>query len=83
MSSLPQTLVHLIPQKWSARMKAESRSWMLRCPCGFERTWWDAGGIRWKAAGHPRRLIRCPKCGRRTWHTTYKKKADEARERAT
>jgi endogenous inhibitor of DNA gyrase (YacG/DUF329 family) len=50
-------------------MEAESRAWMARCPdCGTERSVWDMGGIRWKAAGKPRRLLKCPKCQRATWH---------------
>ena len=65
----------ILPQRWAESMEAESRRWMLRCPCGFERSWWDAGGIRWKAAGDDRRMMRCPQCGRLTWHTTHKKPA--------
>ena len=43
-------------------MEADSRLWMLRCSCGFEQSWWDAGGIRWKAVGNPRRWKQCPQC---------------------
>ena len=49
-------------------MEAESREWMHTCPCGHSRSTWDLGGIRWGAAGNPRRLLKCPKCGQRTWH---------------
>ena len=32
------------------RGRTSSKQWMLKCPnCQFERSYWDAGGIRWKA----------------------------------
>jgi DNA-directed RNA polymerase subunit RPC12/RpoP len=50
-------------------MEAESRAWMVRCPhCGFERSVWDTGGIRYKAAGTSRNYISCPSCGKRGWN---------------
>jgi hypothetical protein len=81
MSTLQKLVVALLPKKWAESMEAESRHWIFRCPCGFERSWWDAGGIRWKAAGDDRRMMICPKCGQRTWHTTYKQHVTESRER--
>ena len=53
-------------------MEAESRAWMVRCPhCGFERSVWDMGGIRYKAAGTSRNYMRCPSCGKRGWNKIY------------
>ena len=53
-------------------MEAESRGWKIRCPrCGFERSVWEAGGIRYKSAGATRKYMRCPHCGRRGWHKIY------------
>jgi len=51
-------------------MEADSRSWMMRCSCGFARSIWELGGIRWKAAGQPRTFsfMKCPQCGKRSWH---------------
>jgi hypothetical protein len=49
-------------------MEAESRQWLAECPCGSSRSIWELGGIRWKAAGQPRKLLRCPKCGELHWH---------------
>ena len=60
----------VLPQKWFASMAAESRAWKMRCPCGHQRSVWDLGGIRWGAAGNPKRLLKCPACGRNTWHVT-------------
>ena len=54
-------------------MQTESRSWMIRCTCGHEKSVWDSGGIRWKARGTPRRFRRCPNCGQTTWHVVYRK----------
>lgn len=55
-------------------IEAESRAWMMKCPdCGHEISVWEAGGIRFGAAGKPKRLMKCGKCGKRTWHQVYKK----------
>ena len=53
-------------------MEAESRAWMVQCPhCGFERSVWETGGIRYKAAGTSRKYMRCPNCGKRGWNRIY------------
>jgi hypothetical protein len=41
---------------------------MVRCRCGFARSVWEMGGIRWKAAGEPRWFMKCPHCRQRSWH---------------
>jgi hypothetical protein len=51
----------------AAAMQAESRRWIVQCPCGHASTVWDLGGIRWKASGSPRMLLTCPQCGRWGW----------------
>ena len=53
-------------------MEAESREWMMVCPCGHRISVWDAGGIRYKAAGEPRHRRRCSSCGEATWHKVTK-----------
>lgn len=58
----------LLPRSWSESMEAESRQWLAECPCGQARSIWELGGIRWKAAGQPRKLLRCPQCSQLTWH---------------
>jgi hypothetical protein len=75
MNTLQRLFTRLLPRAWAADMEAESRTWMLRCPCGYEQSIWDAGGIRWKASGSPRTLRRCIQCGKRTWQTVYRKAA--------
>jgi hypothetical protein len=63
--------------KWSEDMEMHSRQWMVRCPnCGFEKSVWEWGGIRYKAAGEPRWLRRCRTCGKIGWHKVYKRKPE-------
>jgi uncharacterized protein with PIN domain len=62
------------PQKLAEEMEMESRSWMLRCAeCKHERSFWEMGGIRWKAAGNPGKHGRCPDCGKTGWLTVHRK----------
>jgi hypothetical protein len=65
----------IFPRAWAEEMRAESEQWMLRCDCGFERSVWEIGGIRWKASGNPRTWswLRCPRCGKFTVHTLQKR----------
>jgi hypothetical protein len=72
MSAIQRFFQRMLPQSWAASMEAHSRSWMVRCKCGFARSVWELGGIRWKAAGQPRWFMRCPKCGKRSWHKVSK-----------
>lgn len=70
--SLTQKLFSLLlPKRWMAAMEADSRAWMVQCSCGFTRSVWELGGIRFKATGQPRWYLRCPQCGQRSWHKVY------------
>ena len=71
MSFVQRLFTTIVPRSWAESMRAESQRWMMRCPCGFESSVWEAGGIRWKAKGNPRRLMVCPRCNQRTWHELY------------
>ena len=73
MTKLQRCFLSIVPEKWARSMEEESRLWMIRCSCGYERSIWDAGGIRWKAAGNPRRYLRCQRCGQRSWHQIVKR----------
>lgn len=74
MSAVQRLLAAFLSPKAAADMEAESRTWMATCPfCGLERSIWDLGGIRWKAAGNPRRRIHCPQCGKSGWHSVHRK----------
>jgi len=52
-----------------AAMARDSRHWSAECPhCRADTTnVWEMGGIRYKAAGQPRRRARCPRCGQKGW----------------
>lgn len=61
-----------LQRRATAAMEAESRAWMVQCPhCGAERSVWDSGGIRYRAAGTSRLYRRCFACGKRGWHKVY------------
>ena len=69
LSFLQRFFIAIFPRSWAESMEAHSRAWMVRCPCGYARSIWELGGIRWKAAGgNPRTYLRCPQCGQRSWH---------------
>jgi hypothetical protein len=73
MNGARRWLLGLLPQKWADSMEAESRTWMMRCPnCEHEVSVWDAGGVRWKAAGRSKRLLRCQACGQVDMHLVYR-----------
>ena len=59
-------------------VEAESRSWMVKCPCGFERSIWELGGVRYGAHSRGKKLLRrCSECGRFRWHSVYKRSPAE------
>jgi hypothetical protein len=73
MSRTQRFITALVPRAWAESMERESREWMARCPgCGHARSIWDLGGIRWKAAGNPKRYLACAGCGQSSWHVIEK-----------
>jgi hypothetical protein len=73
MSFFQKLFTSILPRKWAEDMEAHSRSWMIKCRCGYERSIWEIGGIRWRAIGNQKTPARCPSCGKRSWHTVYRK----------
>jgi hypothetical protein len=73
MSKMQDILASVLPERWAASMEAESREWVMRCPCGHETSIWDMGGIRFKAAGNAHRMGKCGACGGRFWGKVYKR----------
>lgn len=71
MGLLRDLILAVVPAGVAASMERDSRAWKLTCPCGHTRSIWELGGIRWKAAGEPRKLLRCPACGHFRWHRTH------------
>jgi hypothetical protein len=67
----------IFPRSWAESMEADSRRWFMKClECGFEESYWDLGGVRWKATGNQKNYRKCPSCGKRSWHQSYKKEID-------
>jgi len=54
----------------AAEIEAESRSWILTCSsCGHQRSYWEIGGVRFKAASAGKKVrVGCPACGRKGMH---------------
>lgn len=77
LSRFQQFITRLVPTTWAVAMEDESRDWMVRCHrCGYERSLWEIGGIRWKKKGRSRTWTwgRCPHCGKLSWHTISRRK---------
>ena len=77
MGSQPRSRVQglftkLVSPAGAARMEAESRTWIVRCPkCGYERSAWDAGNVIYKGAGTRYWFMRCPNCNKSSWNKVY------------
>ena len=67
----------ILPAKAFAAVREGTKLWLAECPCGHKHDIWDAGGIRYKAAGEPRKLAHCPACGKATMHKIRKKTEEE------
>jgi hypothetical protein len=67
----------ILPRRAFDAIRAGTRGWLVECPCGYRRDLWEVGGIRYKAAGEPRRLLRCPSYGQVCWHRIRKKTGEE------
>ncbi|MBA2595999.1 MAG: hypothetical protein M3Q50_07110 [Chloroflexota bacterium] len=81
MSQIQRLLGRIVPRSWATSMESESRNWIVRCrSCGFERSLWELGGIRWKATGSKWTWGRCPNCGKRGLHTISRR--DQAKPSA-
>lgn len=65
----------LVSEQTFKDMEAESRLWVLQCPsCGHEISFWEIGGIRYKAYSKGKRMLRrCKQCGKIKWQKVYKK----------
>jgi hypothetical protein len=77
MSWIQRFFVAIFPGAWARSMEADSRRWFMKClKCGFERSYWEMGGIRWKATGEQGNYLKCINCGKRSWHHSYFKNAE-------
>lgn len=69
LSFTQRLFLRLMPGR-AAEIERQSREWFLVCPtCQHERTYWDIGGVRYKAKSAGKRVgLRCPSCGKRGLH---------------
>ena len=70
-------LKFILPAKAFAAVEAGTRQWLIECPCGHKRDYWEAGGVRFKAVGEPRQWSPCLQCGKWKWHKVRKKTEGE------
>ena len=78
MGFMQRMLTTLLPKTSVEAMKAESEDWMVQCPCGQETSVWALGGVRFGAKSKGKKtLMKCAKCGERTWHRFYQKSAEQ------
>jgi len=61
---LRDLILAVLPSAIAKDMESESRAWIMTCSQGHEQSIWDAGGIRYKAAGKPVKVAWCPACHR-------------------
>jgi hypothetical protein len=67
-SGIQRFFLAIFPRSWAASMEADSRAWKLICEkCGHQQSFWEIGGIRWKAKGNQRNYRRCAACGELSW----------------
>lgn len=64
MTAIQKFFMKILPKHWAEDLRAKSEHWKIRCTsCGFSRSIWEAGGIRWKAASKGKRtFVLCPGC---------------------
>ncbi|REJ94216.1 MAG: hypothetical protein DWQ34_09055 [Planctomycetota bacterium] len=79
MGAIQNILTGVLCDKWAASLEAESRDWVMRCPCGQETSIWEMGGVRWKASGNPRRHGTCAGCGQTFFGPVYRQGEEPAR----
>lgn len=70
-------LKFILPAKAFEAVKKGTKEWLIECPCGHKRDFWDVGGVRHKGVGEPRKWYYCPKCGKAKWHKIRKKTNEE------
>jgi hypothetical protein len=72
-------ILKIVPDRMAVSMEAESREWMTGCrTCGWERSVWDAGGLRWKAKGKSRTRMSCLQCNKNRWAEVSRKRGEIA-----
>jgi len=68
-------LVMLLLGGRADEIERQSREWFVLCPhCGLKRTFWDIGGVRYRARSRGKRIgLRCSSCGKRGMHVVERR----------
>jgi hypothetical protein len=71
---IQRIVIRLMPGR-AEEIERQSREWFVICPnCGLERTYWDIGGVRYKAGSRGKRIgLRCPSCDKRAMHVVERR----------
>jgi len=75
-------LKFILPTKAFEVVRKGRKLWLIERPCGHKHDLWEAGGVRYKAAGRPRQIARGPICGNATMPLVRKKTKAEMKEMA-
>jgi len=67
----------IFPDRAFEAMKRGTKNWLIECPCGRKRDYWDVGGIRYKACGKRREFYYCETCQKIRWHKVRRKTLSE------
>ena len=70
-------LSRVLPRRAYRALCEGTKNCLIECPCGARRDVWEAGGIRYKAAGEPRQFGSCAACGKATWQKVRRKREEE------
>ncbi len=73
MSGIQKFCKLIFPKRLFEAMEAESRQWHITCECGYSRSIWDVGGMRYKSKDNNKTYGKCPGCNRRKWLFLVKK----------
>lgn len=67
MSRFQKLMRLILPKQLFQKMEAESKAWMVTCDCGYSRSVWDIGGMRYKSKDNNKTYGKCPSCGQMKW----------------
>jgi hypothetical protein len=62
MSIIQKILKAAFSEKFFQKIKKESQNWIIECKCGYSKSMWEAGGVRFCATPAKKIWGRCPMC---------------------
>ena len=74
-------LHRVLPTRAYRAIERGTREWLIECgQCAHKRDLWEAGGVRHKGAGEPRKWNHCQQCQQWSWNVIRKKSPQERLE---